>query len=278
MHIYFRKEGEMETKKTKIQLSIYFILTIVITWIIWSPSVLLSRGIEVHPIFLIISMMAGFTPSVVGLLLHRRYLGKGEFKKDMKGRLSFSFSKWWLFVIPLYFALTSALSYGILKLEDTGFTAIGAAPLVMTPLVFLQILFIGGALGEEFGWRGFAQDRLMKLYSPFIATLILGAIWSLWHLPLFFMDGTVQSNIPIWQFMLQNTMIAFYYTWLYRKTKGNLWLMIFLHAVANTASAVVPYWQSNTGRYIGFAVLLLGLLVIGANELLKNGLIKKSEI
>lgn len=268
----------METKTTSKQLTIYFLLTIVITWIIWTPSVLLSRGFDVHPVFLIISMMAGFTPSIVGLLLNRKYLGKEEFKKDMKERLSFKFSKWWLLIIPVYFAATAALSYGILKLVETDFMATGAVPLIMTPLVFLQILFIGGALGEEFGWRGFAQDRLMKLHTPFIATLILGLIWSLWHLPLFFMDGTVQSNIPIWQFMLQNTMIAFYYTWLYRKTKGNLWLMIFLHAVANTASAVVPYWQSNTGRYIGFGVLLIGLLIIGACELFKGKTIKKNEI
>lgn len=62
--------------------------------------------------------------------------------------------------------------------------------------------------------------------------------------------------------MLQNTMIAFFYTWIYNKTKGNLILMILLHAILNTSSAVFPYWQSDQGRYIGFALLLLTLFVI----------------
>lgn len=265
----------MESNSIKKELIIYFLLTIAISWLMWTPSLISSQGIDVHPAFLIISMMASFTPSILGLLLHRKYLGKKEFKLDMKKKLSFSFSKSWLLIIPIYFAATAILSYSILNAIDTDFAATGTVPLFMTPLVFLQILFIGGALGEEFGWRGFALDRLMKLYSPFIATLILGIIWSLWHLPLFFMEGTVQSNLPIWQFMLQNTMIAFYYTWIYRRTKRNLWLMIYLHAVANTASAVVPYWQSNIGRYIGFAVLLIGLLVIVVYDYFKLRPIKE---
>ncbi len=153
---------------------------------------------------------------------------------------------------------------------DTEFIAVNTIPAVMIPLIFLQILFIGGALGEEFGWRGFALDRLFKLYSQFTATLILGIIWSIWHLPLFFMDGTVQSNMPIWQFIIQNTMIAFYYTLVYKRTKKNMILMIFLHAAANTAAAVVPYWQSDLGRYIGFTVLLIGLVIIIVSDWIKS--------
>ena len=155
-------------------------------------------------------------------------------------------------------ALSYLLTLGIVN----DFSPENKMPWIMTPLVFLQILVIGGALGEEFGWRGFAQLKMEKITSHFNVSLLIGVIWSIWHLPLFFMDGTVQSNIPIWQFMLQNTLMAFFYTWLYHKTRGNLWLIIYLHAIANTASALFPYWQNNTGRYIGFAIMLIGCLML----------------
>lgn len=242
------------------QLCIYFSITVLITWLLWTPSILFSRGLEVPTAFLILSMGASFTPSVVGMVLHRRYLGKNAFILDMKERLNFGFNKGWLIGIPLYFFSTAGLTYGLMRVLDQRFQLENTPDLLMMPLFFLQILFFGGALGEEFGWRGFAQPRLQRLLNPIMTSLILGSIWSLWHLPLFFIVGTVQENIPLWQFMLQNTVITFYYTWLYKKSRGNLWLMIYLHTIANTSAAVVPYWQSMAGRLIGLLILVIGLV------------------
>lgn len=244
------------------ELFIFFTLTILITWILWLPSILSSEGIDVPVVFLILSMMASFTPSILGLYLQRKYLGECAFKNDIKSRFSFDFDKKWLVIIPLFFFVTAGLSYIIMNVLVEDFEVVNSVPLLLTPLVFLQILVIGGALGEEFGWRGFAQPRIQILMNPIPATLLLGLVWSFWHLPLFFIDGTVQSNMPIWQFVLQNTLIAFYYTWLYNKSNGSIILMIYLHAIANTSAAVIPYWQNDIGRWIGFIVLLVFCLLL----------------
>lgn len=254
------------------ELIIFFIVTIVITWILWLPSVLNSNGYEVPIIFLIISMMASFTPSVTGLVLNRKFYGRVEFRQDVRNKLSIHFNKKWLLIIGLIFPAIAGISYQLVNWIDPTYETVMKLSPVMIPLVFLQILFVGGAIGEEFGWRGFAYSRLKMVVTPFYATLILGILWSVWHLPLFFMDGTVQSNIPIWQFLLQNTLIAYFYSWVYEQTKGNLILMIYLHAVANTASAVFPYWQSNNGRYIGFGVLLISWIFIRKIKLKQNHL------
>ena len=252
----------MQGESKQSELIIFFGATILITWLFWLPSVLAAMDVEVPFILVIISMMAGFTPSILGFFLHKKYLGKKAFKEDMNQRLNFNFAKKWLLGIPLFFFGTALFSYMIMKSIVTDFEAMNAPPWFMTPFVFFQILLVGGALGEEFGWRGFAQPRMQALMHPLMATLTLGFLWSLWHLPLFFMDGTVQSNMPIWQFMLQNTVITFYYTWLYNKTCGNLWLMVYLHAVANTAAAIIPYWQNEIGRFIGLGTLLIACLFL----------------
>lgn len=48
---------------------------------------------------------------------------------------------------------------------------------------------IRGPLGEEVGWRGYLQNELNKRFPLLKASLIVGVIWSLWHLPLWFISG-----------------------------------------------------------------------------------------
>jgi len=38
--------------------------------------------------------------------------------------------------------------------------------------------------------------------------------------------------------------------------------MIFIHALTNTASAMVPYWYSDYGRIIGYVMIFIGIIII----------------
>lgn len=250
------------TEKQEIhkQLMWYFGWTFLITWILWSPSILKARGFEVPDIFLIISLMASFTPSLVGLWMAKKASPTEGYRQILARMCHVQFRKLWFLILSVLFIGAAAASYYLTFQLDPNFQPAALMPVYIMPLVFIQILFIGGALGEEFGWRGFALPLLQNLYTPWLSTLILGVLWSLWHLPLFFMVGTVQSSLPLWQFMLQNTLMAYFYTHVYNQTKGSMILMIFLHAIANTASAIFPFWQSEIGRYTLFAILVVALL------------------
>jgi uncharacterized protein len=80
----------------------------------------------------------------------------------------------------------------------------------------LTAVIFGGQ--EEPGWRGFALPRLHQRHIPLVATLLLGLGWGIWHVPLYGPAGFV---VPL--------ALAFYYTWLYNKTRSVL-LCILLHA------------------------------------------------
>ena len=68
---------------------------------------------------------------------------------------------------------------------------------LLFPIALLAALPFG-PLAEEIGWRGFAQPRLLKRFGPFTCGMVLGAIWFIWHLPLFFAPaGTSLSGSPI---------------------------------------------------------------------------------
>ncbi len=51
------------------------------------------------------------------------------------------------------------------------------------------VTFLGGPLGEETGWRGYALPRLQATFGPVRASLVLGLLWTLWRLPLFFLPS-----------------------------------------------------------------------------------------
>jgi membrane protease YdiL (CAAX protease family) len=93
------------------------------------------------------------------------------------------------------------------------------------PLIFL------GPLSEEFGWRGFLQKRLQSEFNPFLTSIIIGLVWSFWHLPLFYMNGTSQHEfgIPFFSFLISVSSSSFVYTYIFRESKGSLFGAIFLH-------------------------------------------------
>jgi membrane protease YdiL (CAAX protease family) len=90
-------------------------------------------------------------------------------------------------------------------------------------------------IAEEIGWRGFALPQLLKGRSALTASLILGGIWALWHLPVVLSAPLVRVPLP---FMLAVIPLSVLTTWIFVNTRGSLFVMILLHAWFN---AVLPY-------------------------------------
>jgi len=96
-------------------------------------------------------------------------------------------------------------------------------------------MILGGGL-EELGWRGVAQPALQRRWPPFGACLAVGALWALWHLPLFFLHGTAQYGGSFTRFAADVCANALLFGWLYAGT-GSILLCVLAHAASNTASA-----------------------------------------
>ncbi len=87
------------------------------------------------------------------------------------------------------------------------------------PLVVLQLLFLGG-MWEEPGWTGYAlpelQERLENQpYGLLRASLMLGVMRGIWHLPLVF-----YGHIPWYDAVIFSLAFQFILTWLYNRTQS----------------------------------------------------------
>lgn len=108
--------------------------------------------------------------------------------------------------------------------------------------MLLVTVFLKGPLTEEVAWRGFALPRLLDRMSPLAASLLLGAIWALWHLPILVSDPSGQR--PPVQFGLAVIAMSILHTWLYQRTNGSVLLVTLFHAMINALAAFVfPTFQ-----------------------------------
>ncbi len=132
---------------------------------------------------------------------------------------------WWAVALFLP-ALLTLISIGIniaLGGKIPGFTFF-RQDWMLAPVFFLMTI-VGGPLGEEFGWRGFALPKLQGQWGPLMASLILGTIWGLWHIPQFLLPGSLHAMIGIGLlpvYVVGEIVLSMIMTWIYNKTRGSL--------------------------------------------------------
>jgi membrane protease YdiL (CAAX protease family) len=134
---------------------------------------------------------------------------------------------------------------------------------LLSLLGILIFTLFSGPLAEELGWRGFALPRLQAKYNALLSSLILGAIWTCWHLPLFFVTGATQMSIPFPIYLVLVTTISVYITWLYNNTKGSLVITVLAHYAYNLTGFLTGVLGLMPAMlFYGIAGSLLGVLTI----------------
>lgn len=130
--------------------------------------------------------------------------------------------------------------------------------------VGLGLVLDPGPIGEELGWRGYALPRLLERASPLVATLVLGVIWAIWHLPAFYLPGMPQSQLNLALFFVFAICVSAVMTWCHLGTGGSILLAILIHLVANHGGRLFGASFNATG--VGFAIATLVLLAVGRSR------------
>jgi len=127
--------------------------------------------------------------------------------------------------------------------------------LALLPAVFLQQVLLGSSLGEEPGWRGYALPRMQWMHSSLSASLLLGLLWALWHLPLWIRPEQQLSQVA-WD-TLGIIAAAVLFTWVFNHSRGSLLLALLFHA----SIAVTGLFLAVPDRHAAISTVLAWLLV-----------------
>jgi uncharacterized protein len=187
----------------------FVILTYAIMNAAWWPMLMAYPGMtmEQHftaPSHLPFVYLAGASPTWAALIL--TYVLDGKAGLTALGRKFKIRAPLWIwiaaFALPLVTAITAVLLY-LGFFGSLGPVAWPAWYLIIPP--FALILFIAGPLCEETGWRGFLQPLVVERYSVFTSSLIIGTIWTFWHVPFMFTPGgtsPIYAPIDLLQYWL----------------------------------------------------------------------------
>jgi hypothetical protein len=160
-------------------------------------------------------------------------------------------------------AVVGSLPFG----GSLGELRLGAAFLA-SPVTFTAFVFVFGPLPEELGWRGYGIESLRERSSLFRSSLVLGLAWSLWHVPLFFVNGSYQRRLleePAYAtvaFFLGMLPLTFVIHWLYVRCRASTLSAIVLHFMGNwTGEALQLSQRSKAIEQILLAALASILLI-----------------
>ncbi|HHX22687.1 MAG TPA: CPBP family intramembrane metalloprotease [Thermoanaerobacterales bacterium] len=254
-----------ESKQTFKEIKLFLIYTFFISWLFWLIIIIANRVFDAlwyGELLTWMPMLIGSLGPPIGAYMIYRQSDKSISLKsfiklvfnrdiDKKAWLIFGlFTCWRFLMVWIAFGIQEPIS-------------------ILYMFLNLPLFIIGGGL-EEIGWRGYLQPKLEQVTGYLVSVLIVGAIWSIWHLPLWLISGTVQSALPFTAYTILAIILSFSFTTFYKYTK-NIFLCVLSHAWFNGCIGLTVYVGSegylqlnlNWKVYMVFILELIVAIILG---------------
>lgn len=256
----------------------YFLMAFGFSWLFWIPAIFIQGNVLESPGAILLGL-GGIGPAVSGIFF--TYLNKDKESRKEYWQRVFDLKRigapWYLVILLAYPLVTVLLAWvenGQVQITQA-FQEVLMQPVRILP--FTLFIFIFGPLPEELGWRGFALDGLQRRMNALKASVLLGTCWALWHLPLFFMEGSYQNELGFgsaacWRFMLFAVVGSIFFTWIFNNTqRSTLSAMLFHFSTNYTGNIFEVTAEVDLHRLIlifGMAVVVIFLY--GAKDLVRK--------
>jgi membrane protease YdiL (CAAX protease family) len=266
-------EDIMASSKTswlgKHSLLAYFILAYAITWAFEIPLAAAGQGWIASGIPFGIHYLGGFGPMLAALIVTATIHGRRGVRDLFSGLLKWRVGAGW--IVFSFLSPFAMFAFAAVAMRAT--SGIWPNLSLLGEVDYLPYLGIPGAvilwlltwgMGEEVGWRGFALPRLQRDRSALSATIILGVIHALWHLPAFFYKDAYKAmglaaGLPM--LVISVVAAAILFTWIYNSTRGSLLMVTVFHALFDWLS-VSKAGSTTAPAIMSGVVWVLAVLVV----------------
>lgn len=249
-------------------LIIFFILSLAAISLLALPGILDNYGvIELNIPLLPVIIIGSWSPNLMAFLVIAFVIKqKGGIRALLRRWTIWKVSPWWYIAAfsPIAVSLLAALLFFLFDPQAVATTDFPGVPFL---LGFLVISLVTGAMGEELGWRGFALPWLQTRFNALGASLILGVVWGLWHLPLWF-TGMGYEDVSFLLFAWIGITMTVILTWICNSTRGNMLLVTLFHMSYNFGMGLIgELWSIPLDKIviysaIGFTVYMIVILLI----------------
>lgn len=249
----------------------FYVTCFIATWVFWIAAAFISRSENDNGVSLLLMLFGLMAPAITAVITVLTS-GSKELKADLKRKLIgfYRIRPCSILAAIIGFMIIVAVSILFSLLfgqspEQFAFTegfsfADGGASALMTILL--------AAIIEEVGWRGYGEDSVAFYFSWFKESVIFGFVWALWHLPLFWIQGTYHYGLKelgifyVLNFLISVTPMGFLTTWVYVKNNRSMLACIIFHLFVNTMQekiAMTPQTKCVETIVIFFAAALIVL-------------------
>lgn len=245
----------------KHQLLSFFVLAYLIAFGVGFAFVFLRPSQPLRP-WSLVWFLEVFSPSFSALIITWIIGGKLGLKDLLSGFTRWKVGFFWYFAAAFLFLAPLAITF-IYRALGNPSAGIQPGQTILSLSGIVLFTLFSGPIAEELGWRGFALPRLQTRYNALVSSLILGVIWTCWHIPLFFIAGASQRGIPFPIYLVLVTTVTIYITWLYNNTRGSLIITVLAHFAYNmTGFLTGPLGLMPAMVFYMTAGSMLGVLVI----------------
>lgn len=252
------------------------------TWLFWILAALLGQGMDTAA-GAVLLLLGVIGPMIAGIGFTYLTQGKEGRRDYWKRIIDFKrIGAGWVLVIFLFVPVLTAIAALLdILLGGSG----GTWGEVIVNFLFAPWAIIPSALFsslipfiEELGWRGYVLDRLQARWNALASSLILGVVWSLWHLPLFFIKDSYQYNLgfgspAFWLFMISIIPLNVAFSWIFNNTRRSTLAVIIFHSMVNFTGelfAITP--RADTfSMLLWFVAAIVMTAIWGAKTLTRRG-------
>lgn len=243
----------------------FFAVTLLLSWAAWLVAHVATGG-DMGQLHLI---PGAFGPMVAAVLV--TWASGESVRAWAAGIVSWRVQpRWYLVALGLPLLLVVGSVGAILTLAGVPLESSRLLrQLPMYPLV-LGFIFIVGGGQEEPGWRGFALPRLQQTYGALLASLVIGVVWAVWHLPLFAIGLARNASGNFLLYVVLVVGLSILLTWCYNSTGGSVLLAMLFHASMNTAGGLLPVGEAvvertpvllDVGMIVGVWIVAIALVI-----------------
>jgi membrane protease YdiL (CAAX protease family) len=243
---------------------LFFIVAYFFTWIFWIPAIFVSENLAA--VLMLIGLLAPAVVSTLFVLFSK----SNALKRDLRNKIIGFYKVKWLNVLLAIFVfaiivvcsifISMAFGQSIEQFsftEDFSFTGVGISSALIT-ITLASII-------EEVGWKGYCEDSIGNYMNWFWESIIFGVLWSFWHFPLIFIQGTYQAGLmvnPLYvlNFFISGIPLGFVITWVYLVSDRSILACMIFHLCVNFMQEKIA--MSPETKCVETIVITIGAAII----------------